>query len=55
MKSEAQKRATAKYNTKKYDKITFRVLKGQKVEIEQMAKAEGKSLNAYITERLFVK
>jgi uncharacterized protein (DUF1778 family) len=55
MKTEAQKRATAKYNLKKYDRIYVRVLKGQKAEIEAMAAAEGKSLNQFIIDKIYGK
>lgn len=55
MKTEAQKRATAKYNLKKYDRIFIRVLKGQKAEIEAMAEAEGKSVNQFIIDKIYKK
>jgi len=53
MKTEAQKRATAKYNLKKYDRIYIRVLKGQKAEIEAMAAAAGKSINSFIIDKIY--
>lgn len=52
MATEAQLRATERYNAKKYDKITFRVLKGEKEEIEKAAAAAGMSLNSFITEAI---
>lgn len=55
MKTDAQKRATAKYNLKKYDRIFIRVLKGQKAEIEAMAEAEGKSVNQFIIDKIYDK
>ena len=48
MATEAQMRATEKYNAKKYDKITFRVPKGDKEKIEKAAAAAGMSLNSFI-------
>lgn len=43
--SEAQKRATAKYEKEKYDKILVRFPKGTKDRI----KSTGESINSYIT------
>jgi len=48
MYSEAQKKATAKYNSKAYDRIEIKVPKGQKEIIEIHAKEKGLSLNKYI-------
>jgi len=46
--SEAQKRTKAKYNAKAYDRIEFKVKKGQKVELQAHAAARGESMNAFI-------
>lgn len=48
--SEAQKRATAKYNSKAYDRIELRVAKGKKEEIMAYADSQGKSINQFINE-----
>lgn len=48
--SEARKRANAKYNAKAYDRVEFKVKKGNKSIIENAAKEEGKSLNVYVVE-----
>ena len=50
--SKALQRAVHKYDAKTYEKVTFRVLKGQKAELDQAAKAAGVSLNKYITTKL---
>lgn len=47
--SEARKRANENY-LKTQDEIRIRIPKGQKAEIQAYAKAQGKSLNAYIVE-----
>lgn len=47
--SEARKRANDNY-LKTQDEIRIRIPKGQKAEIQAYAKAQGKSLNAYIVE-----
>ena len=52
MTTEAQRRATGKYISEKTDEIKLRVPKGMKAEIKTRAEAEGKSLNAYIIEKL---
>ena len=54
MRTDAQRRATEKYHRKKYDKVTFRVLKGQKEVLDKAAAAAGMSLNSYITKKLGV-
>lgn len=46
--SKAQIQATAKYNTKAYDRIEIKVKKGQKAVIQAHAQRKGLSLNAYI-------
>lgn len=48
--NESQKRATAKYNAKSYDRIEIKVKKGQKAIIESRATSLKKSTNGYITE-----
>ena len=50
--SKALQRAVRKYDSKTYEKVTFRVLKGQKAELDQAAKDAGMSLNKYITSKL---
>lgn len=46
--TEAQKKATAKYNAKAYDRIEIKVPKGEKEKIKAHAESLGMSLNAYI-------
>lgn len=46
--SESQKRASIKYEANKIDKLTLRLPKGTKQLLEQKAKEEGLSVNAYI-------
>lgn len=53
MVSSAQKRATAKYEQKKYDKILLRVDKGEKNIIKDYAKKQGESVNSYIKKAIF--
>ena len=48
--TDAQKRATAKYNAKAYDRIEIKVKKGQKEVIQKRAEKQGKSLNSYIVD-----
>lgn len=50
MASEAKLKANNKYLTEKVDKFKIRVPKGQKISIQEFAKSQGKSLNAYIIE-----
>ncbi len=54
--SEAQLRATNKYNQKTYEKITFRVKKGERdtlmEHVKQRAEEAGMSINAYIIAKL---
>lgn len=47
--TEAQKRATAKYNAKAYDRIEIKVAKGKKAEIQTFAESRGESVNAFVT------
>ena len=47
--SEAQKKATAKYEQQKYDKVLLRLLeKGKKDKIKAHADKQGESLNGFI-------
>ena len=46
--SEAQKKASAKYNLKAYDRIELKVKKGEKNSIKAHAEKQGESLNAFI-------
>lgn len=46
--SEAQKRATSKYESRNYDKILIRLKKGQRERYKRRAEEKGYSLNAYI-------
>lgn len=46
--SEAQKRATAKYNQAHYDRLELQLKKGMKEVYRAQAAAHGMSLNAYI-------
>ena len=48
--TDAQKRATAKYNAKAYDRIEIKVKKGQKEIIQKRAELLNKSVNGYITD-----
>lgn len=48
--SEAQKRATAKYEAKTYDQVKFKVYKGQRETIKAFAEAHGYSMNSFILE-----
>lgn len=46
--SDAQYRATKKYNAKAYDRIEISVHKGDKDKIKKYAESKGKSITAYI-------
>ncbi|MDL2234350.1 hypothetical protein LJC63_12355 [Ruminococcaceae bacterium OttesenSCG-928-L11] len=46
--SEAQKKATAKYNAKTYDRLELKVPKGRKSELQDYAQAAGESLNQFV-------
>ena len=50
--SKAQQKATAKYENKNYDKFLVRVPKGKKQAIEDIAKAQGESINGYVKKAL---
>lgn len=46
--SEAQKRATAKWQKEKVEELKFRVPKGEKAMIQEHAKSRGESTNSFI-------
>ena len=46
--SEAQKRATAKWQREKVEEIKFRVPKGQKARIQEHALRHEESVNAFL-------
>ena len=46
--SDAQKKATAKWNAEKVDRVIFRVAKGKKEQIQEHAAARGESLSAFL-------
>lgn len=46
--SDARLRANKKYQQEKLDNITFRVPKGEKESIQEHAKTQGESTNAFI-------
>ena len=46
--SEAQKRATAKWQKEKVEEIKFRVPMGEKERIQTYAKSRGESTNSFI-------
>ena len=48
IRSEAQKKAVAKYNSANYEQILVRVNKGEKEVFSAHAEAQGESLNAFI-------
>lgn len=48
IRSEAQKKAVAKYNSANYEQILVRVAKGEKERMAVHAEAQGESLNAFI-------
>ena len=50
--SKAQQKAVNKYMSEKYDRINLVVPKGRRDELRAKAEAEGKSLNAYIVDRI---
>lgn len=47
--SEAQKRASRKYNEKAYDQLSIRVPKGKRAEYTALAESRGLSLAKLIT------
>ena len=51
--SEAQKRATMKWDKENYDRVYLTVPKGMKQEIDEFAKANGhESMRAFIIEAI---
>ena len=48
IKSDAQRKAVAKYNAANYERIELRVDKGQKSIIKAHAEARGESVNGFI-------
>ena len=52
IRSDAQRRAVAKYNAANYDRIEIKVPKGDKEIIAQAAAAAGQSVNAFINEAI---
>lgn len=50
--SEAQKRASRKYNESAYDRLYITIPKGQKERIKQIAEESGKSINGFINEAI---
>ena len=47
-----QTRAVARYIKKNYDAVTFRVKKGKKSELQNIAKSLDKSLNQFIIDAI---
>ena len=47
-KTEAQKRATQKYDAKAYDRIELKVTKGKKATLQAHAEINGESLNGFV-------
>lgn len=48
IKSDAQRKAVAKYNAANYDQIQLRVCKGDKEIIKSHAEAHGETVNGFI-------
>ena len=46
--TEAQKRASAKYNAKAYDRIELKVKKGHKAKNKAHAESHGESVNGFV-------
>ena len=47
-KTDAQKRATQKYDAKAYDRIGLIVPKGKKANLQAHAESSGESLNGFV-------
>ena len=47
--SEAQKRATAKYEQQNYDKVLLRLEKGRREIIKAHAEARGESIKGFVS------
>lgn len=52
IKSDAQRRAVAKYNASNYDRVELRMKKGKKEAVKEYAERSGKSLNEFINEAI---
>jgi uncharacterized protein (DUF1778 family) len=52
IKSDAQRRAVAKYNSANYDTIYLRVPKGEKEQIKNHADSIGESVNGFILQAI---
>lgn len=50
--TQAQKRATEKWQKENYEFIKVRLNKGDKEKVKALADAEGKSLNQFILDRI---
>lgn len=50
--SDAQKKATAKWNKENLDRIQIVVRKGQKKIIQELANSHNESLNSYIVKAI---
>lgn len=48
IKSDAQRKAVAKYNAANYDRIELRVSKGKKEQIKSHAEKRGEAMNEFI-------
>jgi predicted HicB family RNase H-like nuclease len=46
--SEAQKKATTKYQRNNYDRVLLRLPKGKREELQKQAERESKSVNEYL-------
>lgn len=46
--SQAQNKATQRYNAKAYDRVELKLYKGQKEQVKAYAEEQGLSLNGYI-------
>lgn len=53
MVSKAQKRATENYNKTHYDALKVYVKKGERDKLKEKAKEENKSLNQYVTDKIY--
>lgn len=53
MVSKAQKKATKNYNYTHYDVLKLYIKKGEKDILKEKAKKENKSLNQYVTEKIY--
>lgn len=52
IRSDAQKKAVAKYNAANYDRVELRLDKGKKEIVRAHAEARGESLNAFINKAI---